>query len=100
MTDLLNLENEMLGSLDATRLHHGSVIQKDSQVDYYPSILEWCHRICNLEDNLHNVLNTGRIYACLPYEILDMDKISLNRVGMMVVNAMVGHGDHIMSTRF
>ena len=45
------------------------------------------------------MLATCHIYACVPYEGFVMDKIDPNHVGVMVVNTMVGHGDHIMSMR-
>lgn len=56
MTKLLNVEVEMPIWLDATRLHTGSVFRKDSQAYSYPSKSKWCHIICNLEDNLGNMM--------------------------------------------
>jgi hypothetical protein len=75
MTTPLNLEVKMPRSLDAIGVHLGSVDLKNFHVDSNPCRPKWCHRICNLEDNLGNVLTTGCIYAYLQDEVFVMDEI-------------------------
>lgn len=100
MMKLLNSKVEMLRSSEPYGLHPTLVIPQESQTHCYPLTPEWHHMICNLENNLGDVLAMGHIYVCLSYEIFAMKKIGPNHVILIVINIiMAGQGDWIMSMR-